>query len=310
MNGRTHPHELSDDDDDDDFEAALARPRAPAAPQVRPACRAKKCVLSKEMEDARSGPPGAPAFAQATGVSHDSSPRVVVLGFASRATRGRLQAPMSTTPCPSSPLTRGLRETFSATPEKRAAEAPQEAPRSGADSGADSGAAGASSGDEQEQGPRQPAGLERTLSGSTPVCIPGGDRRRYALPRHHHACLAPGFSVPSVRRRAARPQPPSARCARRRLAAALGPPRARCGAEMRAPLPTRVPNDFGLLPACVHTPLTVPRDPARIAGYRTSWPSSAALAASSGRCEPPAALVQEPCPCTLHRVGSTAAPAQ
>jgi hypothetical protein len=114
---------------------------------------------------------------------------VVVFGFrAERGARG-LHAPLSTTPCPSSPLTRGLRETaFGATADKRA-EAPQEAPRSGADS-ADSGSAAASghsSGDEQDAPPRLPAGLERTLSGSNPVCIPGGDRRRRVTTRAHHA---------------------------------------------------------------------------------------------------------------------------
>ena len=131
--------------------------------------------------DGRSSAPGAPAFPQPAGVTHDSSPRVLVVGFNSRGSRP-VRAPFATTPVPSSPLTRGLRESssFSAAADKRVEEAPQEAPRSGADSGAaDSGAAtsGHSSGDEQDAPPRMPT-LERTLSGSMPVCIPGGDRRR------------------------------------------------------------------------------------------------------------------------------------
>ena len=133
----------------------------------------------------------------------------VVLGFASRAERSRPQAQplLSATSCPSSPLTRGLRESvFGVASDKRASEAPQEAPSSGAESDQSGVAGGHSSGDEQDA-PRMPGGcLERTLSGSMPVCIPG-DRRRceralpgritplwgfgLVRPLHRRACVDP-----------------------------------------------------------------------------------------------------------------------
>ena len=145
--------------------------------------------------DRRSGVASTPSFQQPAGQDLNHP---VVLGFASRAERSRPHAQplLSTTSCPSSPLTRGLRESaFSVASDKRGSEATQEAPRSGADSG-DSGAAGGhSSGDEQDA-PRMPAaGLERTLSGSMPVCIPGDRRRCERALSGHLAALGKRVSV-------------------------------------------------------------------------------------------------------------------
>ena len=128
----------------------------------------------------------------------------VVLGFAS--SRPQALPLLSTTSCPSSPLTRGLRESaFSNVSDKsRTSGAPQEAPRSGADSGES--AAGHSSGDEQDA-PRMPAAcLERTLSGSLPVCIPG-DRRRCGARAVERALSAASFPLGvSVSQAAAAPR--------------------------------------------------------------------------------------------------------
>ena len=196
---RTRP--ICDDDD-----AQIRRPLPPHQAAVsgpRPTV-----VLPPRRRFTNLPTPSRARMDRPSGVASTQQNHPVVLGFASRAERTRaerspLATPLlSTTSCPSSPLTRGLRESaFSLASDKsRASEALQETPRSGADSG-DSGAAGHSSGDEQDA-PRMPAAcLERTLSGSMPVCIPG-DRRRCearAVGRH---LLHWGFRLASSRRAA------------------------------------------------------------------------------------------------------------